>query len=129
MKRFYKWILDILHIPYHELTPKGIYFCYYLIQKYINENSKDDYNEEYEKMVDKALERIEKRKFFSSFKDEFGNEVEIDEFDKRAFAATTTIILMLYGISKKDCEKIYNYIEDKDAIVFIKEGVKRRLFF
>lgn len=127
--RFIHWIHNKLYKPKHKLSARGIYLCYYIIEKYINETRKDDFNQEYEEMIDKKLARIESTSFFSRFKDKEGDTVEISDSDKRDFAAQMVIAAMLYFCGEKDREKVYNYIKNEHALELIKGCIKEGLVF
>ena len=127
--RFRHWLHNKLYKPKYKLTARGIYLCNYLIEKYINETRPDDYNQDYEEMVDKKLTYIKSTPFFNHFKDKNEEIVEIPESDKRAFAAQMVIVGMLYSCREEDRNKIYQYITDEHALELIKKCVEKGLVF
>ena len=58
--RFIHWIHNKTYRPHHQLTARGLYACYYIIEKYINEIQTNDFNQNYEEMIDKKLEMRKK---------------------------------------------------------------------
>ena len=46
--RFIHWIRNKTYKPRHQLTARGLYACYYIIEKYINEIQSNDFNQNYE---------------------------------------------------------------------------------
>ena len=77
--RIRHWLHNKLYKPKYKLTARGIYLCNYLIEKYINETRSDDYNQDYEEIVDKKLTYIKSTPFFNHFKDKNEEIVEIPE--------------------------------------------------
>lgn len=127
--RFIHWIRNKIYRPRHQLTSRGLYACYYIVEKYINEMQPNDFNQNYEEMIDKKLETIEKTSFFYSFKNEDGSAAQISGSDKRDFAAQMVVAAMLYFCGEKDREKVYSYIEDEHALELIKGCIKEGLVF
>lgn len=127
--RFRHWLHNKLYKPKHKLTARGIYLCNYLVEKYINETRPDDYNQDYEEMVDKTLAHIKSTPFFNRFKDKNGEVTEIPESDKREFAALMVIVRMLYLCREEDRNKIYQYIADEHALKLIKGCIKEGMVF
>ncbi len=127
--RFRHWLHNKLYKPKHKLTACGIYLCYYIVEKYINETRRDDFNQEYEEIVDKKLALIESTPFFSRFKDKEGDTVEISDSDKRDFAAQMVIVAMLYLCREKDRETVYSYIKNERTLELIKECIREGLVF
>lgn len=127
--RFIHWIHNKLYKPKHKLSARGIYLCYYIIEKYINETRKDDFNQEYEEMIDKKLARIESTPFFSRFKDKEGDTVEISDSDKRDFAAQMVIAGILYLCRKEERNKVYAYIKNENILELIKKCVEEGFVF
>ena len=126
---FIHWVHNKIYRPHHQLTARGLYACYYIIEKYINEMQPNDFNQDYEEMIDKKLEIIEKTSFFYSFKNEDGSAAQISDFDKRNFAARMVIAAMLYFCGEKDRERVYSYIENEHALELIKGCIKEGLVF
>ena len=126
---FLHWIHNKIYRPRHQLTARGLYACYYIIEKYINETRPNDFNQDYEEMIDKKLATIEKTSFFSRFKDKEGNAVEISDSVKRDFAARMVIVAMLYFCCEKDKETVYGYIKNDHALELIKGCIKEGLVF
>lgn len=118
-----------MYKPKHQLTARGIYLCYYIIEKYINETQKDNFNQEYEEMIDKKLAQIESTTFFNRFKNQQGNAMEISDSDKRDFAAQMVIVAMLYLCGEKDREMVYGYIKNKHTLELIKGCIREGLVF
>lgn len=127
--RFIHWIHNKLYKPKHKLSAHGIYLCYYIIEKYINETRKDDFNQEYEEMIDKKLALIESTPFFSRFKYKEGDTVEISDSDKRDFAAQMVIAGILYLCRKEERNKVYAYIKNENILELIKKCVEEGLVF
>ena len=127
--RFRHWLHNKLYKPKYKLTARGIYLCNYLIEKYINETRPDDYNQDYEEIVDKKLTYIKSTPFFNHFKDKNEEIVEIPESDKRDFAAQMVIVGMLYSCREEDRNKIYQYITDEHALELIKKCIEKGLVF
>lgn len=127
--RFIHWIRNKLYKPHYKLTARGLYACYYIIEKYINEMCSDDFNQSYEEMIDKKLETIEKTSFFYSFKNEDGSAAQIPDSDKRDFAAQMVVAAMLYLCNENDRETVYSYIKNEHALELIKGCIKERLVF
>lgn len=126
-KRFYRilhWIHNKLHKQNYILTGRGLYACYYLVEKYFNNNDNGT-NAEYEEFVDKTLERIETKHFFQAFRSHFGEQIELTLEEKRGFAAQMAVIAMLYQCKNDDREKVYNYIEDENARNMVKQCIQR----
>ena len=126
--RFLHWLYNKLHKPKYRITARGLYLCHYIIEKYINE-TRDDFNQNYEEMIDKSLAKIEKTSFFTSFKDNDGNIVEISPADRRSFAAAMVITSMLYSCGNEDKEQVYSYIENKNVLELIKGCIEKGLVF
>ena len=127
--RFRHWLHNKLYKPKYKLTARGIYLCNYLIEKYINETRSDDYNQDYEEIVDKKLTYIKSTPFFNHFKDKNEEVAEIPESDKRTFAAQMVIVGMLYSCREEDRNKIYQYITDEHALELIKKCIEKGLVF
>lgn len=127
--RFIHWIRNKTYRPHHQLTARGLYACYYIVEKYINEMQPNDFNQDYEEMIDKKLETIEKTSFFYSFKNEDGSAEQISDSDKRDFAAQMVIAAMLYLCNEKDRETVYGYIKNDRALELIKGCIKEGLVF
>lgn len=123
------WLHDKLYKPKHQLTARGIYLCYYIIEKYINKTRRDDFNQEYEEIVNKKLALIESTPFFSRFKDKEGDAVEISDSVKRDFAARMVIVAILYFCCEKDRETVYGYIKNELTLELIKGCIKEGLVF
>lgn len=127
--RFIHWIRNKTHKPHHQLTARGLYACYYIVEKYINEMQPNDFNQDYEEMIDKKLATIEKTAFFYSFKNEDGSTKQISDSDKRDFAAQMVVVAMLYLCGEKDRETVYGYIKNDRALELIKGCIKEGLVF
>lgn len=127
--RFRHWLHNKMYKPKHKLTARGIYLCYYIIEKYINETRKNDFNQEYEEMIDKKLARIESTLFFNNFKNQQGNAIEVSDSDKRDFAAQMVVAGMLYLCRKEERNKIYAYIKNENIRELIKKCVEEGFVF
>lgn len=126
---FRHWLHNKMYKPKHQLTGRGIYLCYYIIEKYINETQRDDFNQEYEEMIDKKLARIESTTFFNHFKNQQGNAMEISDSDKRDFAAQMVIAGILYLCRKEERNKVYAYIKNENILELIKKCVEEGFVF
>lgn len=126
---FRHWLHNKMYKPKHKLTARGIYLCYYIIEKYINETRKDDFNQEYEEIIDKKLARIELTSFFNNFKNQQGNVIEVSDSDKRDFAAQMVVAGMLYLCRKEERNKIYAYIKNENIRELIKKCVEEGFVF
>lgn len=109
-KRIIFWIKNKFHRANGNLTDKGFYMCYYIVNKYINQGTCDD-NTNYEVFIEQKLEQLNQISFF----DRFENSETFTLLDKRNFAAQNVLANILYNCNKNDREKVYSYIEsDKD---------------
>lgn len=127
--RFRHWLHNKMYKPKHKLTARGTYLCYYIIEKYINETRKDDFNQEYEEIIDKKLARIESTSFFNNFKNQQDNAIEVSDSDKRDFAAQMVVVGMLYLCRKEERNKVYAYIKNENILELIKKCVEEGFGF
>ena len=108
--KFVKWRMR----HRRHLNIKGLYVCYYLIDKYILYRKPDDYFEEYEKAVTATLERMRKTRFFE--------RMGISE--DRSWPAFFTLGNYILMASKDMQKQIYDYLGDWPYKYRLEEYVK-----
>lgn len=110
-----KIFLRIARFRYHT-TEKAVFAAYYLVNKYINCTTPNDYNAHYETLVDTIAQKLTQRK-----------DIVITPAELREYAALYAIVRLAYFADNKKREKIYSYIKDSGVREMVQRLVRRAL--
>ena len=100
----------------YSISYKGKYIVQYLLDVYIN-CTKEDYIEEYEKLINSILQKMEQKDFFSIIKQKIGNEVS----DKKEFAAVELFAIICFTLNEKERELYLSQVNNPIVRYFIKK--------
>ena len=101
-----------------ELTAKGNYLAYYLINKYLNIEEVENI-ENYENAVEECLKDLNQINAFKVM------NIEFDINAQRTFAAILVINMIIHAVIPAEKEKILSYInsqENRDLILDIQNN-------
>lgn len=122
-KKIKKWLFMVkrklaiwyvYHIKGRRMSPKGLYLCYYIANKYLLNVNPTDFNQEYEDEIANTLERMRLLHLFE--------RLNIPE--NRADAAFFTMVKLLIIATPEDRETAYGFLKDWPQLPTLKKYVK-----
>ena len=120
IKQCWRYIYFFFKTPIlYDISPRGLYYCYYCISRYIN---KEDIKaqEQYEEILQSKRKKLEEIKFFEKM-------AIFDEKTKMTATSFIHIGSILCFMKRRNRKEVFKYIKNKDDLDFLKGIIRQKV--